>query len=141
MRRLSLPLLGLLGLLASPMVARAQDVWPPALIASLSFNPGRHTMVILWNAPGNDCNDGTAVAYELRYSTSPITAGNFASATLITTPTPSIAGTQECADMSGLGQSTLYYFAIRTRDADNNWSPLTFGSQSTNSSGPENVCS
>lgn len=140
MKRLTLASLGLLGLLATPMIAGAQDVWPPSSVTSLTLDAGFHTMVIIWTAPGDDCGDGTATAYELRYSASSINAGNFGSATLISTSSPSSAGSSECADLSGLTANTLYYFAIRTRDEVSNWSPLTLGSKSTNASGPEKVC-
>ena len=40
-------------------------------------------MALTWTAPGNDGSVGEATGYDLRYSTSPINAGNFSSATQV----------------------------------------------------------
>jgi hypothetical protein len=140
MKQLMRGLVALVALATASSPCAAQDVWPPSTVASFTFYPGFHTIVLNWNSPGDDCDTGTADAYELRYSTSTITAGNFAGATPIGTGTPQGAGSIECANLSSLTPSTLYYFAIRTRDEAYNWSPLTFGSQSTNSGGTEESC-
>ena len=68
-----------------------------------------------WTAPGDDLGVGTATEYDLRWSPSPITAGNFLGANPLTTNPPQLAGTAESTTVSGLPSGTLY-FAIRARD-------------------------
>jgi len=81
---------------------------------------------VTWTAPGDDGSTGTATAYEIRYSTSPITAGNFTSATEVTTPpTPKPAGGSESMTIGSLQSATTYYVALRTRDEVPNVSALS----------------
>jgi len=107
-----LPLVVGLGLLLlAPVICRAQTT-------------GEVTLV--WTAPGDDGNIGTAAAYEMRYSTSAITIGNWSSATAVSNlPAPQPAGTRQSVTVQGLTSGTTYYFAVRTRDDANNWSPLS----------------
>lgn len=102
-------LLGLLILLLAPVIARAQT-----------------QVTLAWTAPGDDGNLGTATVYDMRYSTSPITSGNWSSATPVPgVPAPLQAGTRQSVGVSGLVEGTTYYFAIRTQDDAGNWSPLS----------------
>ena len=79
-----------------------------------------------WTAPGDNGNTGTAASYDLRYSTSPITSGNFSSATqVLGVPAPQVAGTVQSMSVSGLVASTTYYFAIKTSDAAGNVSSIS----------------
>ena len=83
-------------------------------------------MPLTWAAPGDDGSTGTAASYDVRYSTSAITEGNWASATQATgEPTPSIAGSSESFTVTGLTPSTTYYFAIKTSDEASNTSALS----------------
>ena len=69
---------------------------------------------------------GTAASYDIRYSTSPITAGNWASATQATgEPAPAVAGTSQSLLIDNLTQNTTYYFAIKTSDEVPNTSGLS----------------
>ena len=69
---------------------------------------------------------GTATTYDVRYSTSTITAGNWASATQATgEPAPQVAGSAETFTVTGLSESTTYYFAIKTSDGVPNESGLS----------------
>ena len=106
-------------------LAAAQDVCVPAKVIDLQASTGKTTAVIGWTAPGDDCNTGTATSYDLRYSTSPITEGNFASATSISTGSPQAAGSTECVELSGLSCNTTYYFALKTTDDAGFVSPLS----------------
>ncbi len=94
------------------------DTTPPAAISDLAAADVQSTMVTLkWTAPGDDANTGTAVAYDLRYSTSPITESNFAAAVSYdVVHAPSVAGSAEAAMVGGLLPNTTYYFAIRASD-------------------------
>jgi hypothetical protein len=79
-----------------------------------------------WTAPGDDANIGTASAYSLRWSLSPIDAGNWASATeVVSPPAPLPAGGVHTFTVRGLTFGTPYYFALRTVDEAGNWSALS----------------
>jgi hypothetical protein len=84
------------------------------------------TAVLRWHATGDDSIIGRATAYDLRYSTSPITSSNFGSAMGVPNlPVPSLAGITEYFTVSGLTNGTLYYFAIKARDEAGNWSSMS----------------
>ena len=79
-----------------------------------------------WTAPGDDGATGTATTYDVRYSTSPITEANWASATQATgEPSPQVAGSAETFTVTGLSASTTYYFAIKTSDEFPNESAIS----------------
>lgn len=81
---------------------------------------------LTWTAPGDDSLSGTASAYDLRMSTSPIDAGNFGSGIVVTgMPTPLVSGTGQSKTVTGLTPSTDYWFALKTRDDAGNWSLLS----------------
>ena len=107
--------------------ATAQESIPPAAIANLSTGVVTSTSVaLIWTAPGDDGTVGTASQYDIRYSTSAITAANWASAIQATgEPTPKVAGSAESFTVTGLAASTTYYFAIKTADEIPNWSGLS----------------
>ncbi len=84
------------------------------------------SITLAWTAPGDDGNVGTASQYEMRYSTTPITEANWASATLVTgMPAPQPAGSDETFIVENLEISTTYYFAVKTADEVPNWSGLS----------------
>jgi hypothetical protein len=99
------------------------DGVPPAAI-DLYGSQGCYDHVYLnWTAPGNDGTSGTAAAYDLRSSSSPITTdASFWSATQIPTPAPQPAGSAEQMTLPA-GCSRRYY-AIRARDNSFNYSSL-----------------
>lgn len=107
--------------------APSGDTTAPSAVSSLSVTTaGSGSVSIGWTAPGDDAGSGTATSYDVRYSTSNITAGNFSSATEATgEPTPSIAGSSESMTVSGLSQSTTYYFALKTSDEVPNTSAIS----------------
>lgn len=99
---------------------------PTAVINLAATNPGQNSMQLTWTAPGDDGSTGTAATYDIRYSTSVITDGNFASATQVSgEPTPSIAGSSESMTVTGLSAATTYYFALKTSDEVPNTSALS----------------
>ncbi len=103
------------------------DVTAPAAVTNLATSsPTSNSITLTWTAPGDDGNTGTATTYDIRYSTSTITAGNWASATQVSgEPTPLAAGTNQNMTITGLSPSTTYYFAIETADEVPNWSALS----------------
>jgi PKD repeat protein len=102
------------------------DQTPPGAVANLAATPVSGRAVSLsWTAPGEDGNVGTATAYELRYATWPITPGNLSSASVAPgVPVPGAPG-RAVVQSAGLEPLTTYYFALRTRDAANNWSAIS----------------
>ena len=100
---------------------------PPAAVTDLALSDASDSAItVSWTAPGDDGNTGTATSYDLRYSTSLITAGNFDSATQVTgEPAPQPAGTSQSKVVSGLSPSTLYYFALKTSDEVPNASAMS----------------
>ena len=103
------------------------DTTAPAAITDLALSAAAFTSITLsWTAPGDDGNTGTAQSYDIRYSTSTITEGNWSSATTITgEPIPSVAGSSESMVVSNLTSGTTYYFAIKTSDEEPNISDLS----------------
>lgn len=81
---------------------------------------------LLWTAPGDDGNIGTAAQYDLRWSTSAINAQNFDAATRVSgTPAPQPAGASESFVVTGLNPNTQYWFALKTADERGNWSAVS----------------
>lgn len=112
---------------AYPFVPGGADVTPPAAVSTLTVVQQSNDYALLsWTAPGDNGMSGTAAAYDLRSSTQPITEANFAAATPVPTP-PAIlpAGSAQSYALTGLTASTTYYFALKARDAANNWSALS----------------
>ncbi len=113
--------------------AGGYDVWlikvdgtPPAAVTDLAVTGGTDTsLTLMWTAPGDDGNVGTASHYDIRYSTSAITAGNWGAATPCNgEPTPQAAGSAETFVVTPLSSGT-YHFALKTGDEVTNWSLLS----------------
>ncbi|QGQ94328.1 hypothetical protein EHS13_05110 [Paenibacillus psychroresistens] len=109
------------------LVFTSSDTTAPSAITNLAVGTTTlSTVPLSWTSPGDDGSTGTASSYDIRYSTSAITTGNWASATQATgEPTPSIAGTSESFTVNGLNSGTTYYFAIKTSDEMPNESGLS----------------
>jgi hypothetical protein len=108
-------------------IATSGDRVAPAAITSLTITGASGTSIALrWTAPGNDGLIGTAASYDVRYSTSPITSANFASAAAATgEPAPALAGSVQTFTITGLVGSTTYYVAMKTTDAAGNLSLIS----------------
>jgi len=105
----------------------APDTIRPAPVASLAVTGTTEvTATVAWTAVGDDSLTGTATSYDLRYSTSPITAANWSSATQAAgEPTPGAAGTAQSHTVTGLSRQTTYYFALRVADDAGNVSAIS----------------
>ncbi len=119
--------------------APSADTTAPAAVSNLATGAATtSSIVVTWTAPGDDNNTGTATTYDLRYSTSLITSGNFDSATAVTgEPTPSVAGSSETKTVTGLSASTTYYFALKTADEVPNTSTISNVPSGTTSATPD----
>lgn len=103
------------------------DETAPAAVTDLAVsNPTGNSLSLAWTAPGDNGNTGTAVSYDIRYSTSEITEDNWASATGATgEPTPQVAGSSESFVVGGLNPNTTYYFVLKTSDEVPNISSIS----------------
>jgi hypothetical protein len=76
---------------------------------------------LVWTAPGDNGDVGTAFSYDIRRSTTPLTLLNFAFAdTVGSVPKPAPAGTTQSCDVVLPDAATTYYFGIRTSDRAGN---------------------
>jgi len=99
-----------------------------------------NSVTLSWTTPGDDSLSGTASQFDVRFSTSPITAANFAAATrFLGTPTPTGPGTTQNVVVTGLTPATLYYFAIKTADDVPNWSLLSNVVSKTTATAPDTI--
>jgi hypothetical protein len=105
----------------------APDTIRPAPVTNLAVTGVTgNNATLAWTAVGDDSLTGTAASYDIRYSTSPITAANWAAATQATgEPSPLAPGTSQSFTVTGLNQQTLYYFAIRVADDAGNLSAMS----------------
>jgi hypothetical protein len=103
------------------------DVVAPAAISTLAVvGVGTTSLSLRWTSTGDDNTTGTATSYDVRYSTSTITAANFASATAATgEPAPQVAGTVQNFNLTGLSTGQLYYVAIKVTDERGNASLIS----------------
>ena len=117
------------------------DTVAPAQATDLSAsNPTPTTITLGFTATGDDGADGTAYAYEIRFSTAPITDANWSGATPISgEPGPGAPGTVQSFAVTGLLSSTAYYFALRVFDEAGNASPLSNVASSTTAPAPWTV--
>ena len=105
----------------------APDVVRPAQVATLTIiSTTENTAALRWTAVGDDSLTGTATTSDIRYSTTPITDANWASATQVTgEPAPAVAGTIQNHTVTGLTRQTTYYFAMKVADEAGNPSALS----------------
>ncbi|MBI5221887.1 MAG: hypothetical protein HY980_00080 [Candidatus Magasanikbacteria bacterium] len=103
------------------------DIIAPAAVADLTAgSPTPSSITLNWTAPGDDGNVGTALHYDIRYSSLNITDENWVAATqLIDEPAPQVAGSSQSTVASGLSADTNYYFALKAADEVPNWSALS----------------
>ncbi|WP_044889642.1 lamin tail domain-containing protein [Myxococcus hansupus] len=108
---------------AEVLLVVTDDIAPAQPVLSASLRDYR-TVHLTWRATGDDDMLGTASRYELRYSASPITEGNFASATLMTTAQPRAPGEEEEATRVLPSAAATWYFGLRVFDGADNSSAL-----------------
>ena len=110
--------------------AEFPDVVPPAAVDDLAVvSVADSSAVLSWTATGDDGDVGTAFAFDLRYSSRPITEENFTDLTgdeIVAVPfIPGPAGTPVEFEVPGLQPVTTYYLAMRVLDEKLNASPIS----------------
>jgi len=99
-----------------------------------------NSVTLTWTTPGDDSLSGQAAQFDIRYSTSAITAANFAGATRWTAaPTPAASGTRQSTTITGLTPNTTYWFAIKTADEVPNWAGLSNVISRTTLAAPDTI--
>ena len=118
--------LSVLSNVVSKATLAVPDIIAPSPIAVNVGTVTDTTAVLNWTATGDDTTSGTAASYDIRYSTAPITLGNWSGASTVTgEPAPAVAGTAQSFTVRSLARETAYYFAIRATDESANQSGLS----------------
>jgi hypothetical protein len=90
--------------------------------------PSPTAIQLSWTAPGDDGSSGTATSYDVRYSTTgAITEANWSFATEASgePSPPQVADSTEDFTVTGLSQSSQYWFAMKSSDDAANTSDLS----------------
>jgi hypothetical protein len=103
------------------------DVTAPAVVTDLfARSPTTTSIALVWTAPGDDGDTGTASQYDLRFSTMPITDQNWDTAIPVDgEPLPKPAGEIETFRVMNLESAKEYHFALKTSDEVPNVSGLS----------------
>ena len=107
----------------------ATDAIPPAAIDDLILVIDRgpsFDKLLVWTAPGDDGNDGTAARYEIRASQDSLTLVAWDAAALLDgAPEPGLVGTTHNWRLPDPYQSGRWFVAVRTFDEEDNGAPLS----------------
>lgn len=116
---------------------KATDTIPPDAVDDLTAGAPQATSIRLtWTATGDDDSVGVANRYDLRYATQAITEDNFdAAQQVLSVPAPSVAGTLESANVTGLQPGVQYFFALKVIDEAGNASPISNPASATTVAG------
>ena len=112
------------------LITAPPDLILPDPVTDLAAVPGASygTANLSWTATGDDGSVGLAKAYQVRYSTSPIsnlTAWNASTPLTTGLPIPKIPGSAETMAVGGLTPGLTYYFAVRVQDEQGNLSLIS----------------
>lgn len=106
--------------------AAPSDTTAPAAVTDLRVESVVGGVVTLvWTAPGDDGDTGTASKYDIRYAVASVTDGNWETCTQAAAePDPAPPGTEQ-STVIDTGSDTNLYFALKTSDEASNWSSLS----------------
>ena len=104
-----------------------EDNAAPAAIDDLQVqNPGTDSVILAFTAVGDDEMEGTASAYQIRYSLSNIDATNWDNAAEFNqTFIPAVAGETEQLQITGLETATEYFFGVKAIDDNQNFATIS----------------
>ena len=116
-----------------------EDHVAPATVNDLAAMANTtNSITLTWTATGDDGSEGKAFLYDIRYSKEPVTEENFELATPAEKViSPSEAGTIETFTAKGLDFSSEYYFALKVRDKQFNFSGMSNVVSATTPGAPE----
>jgi hypothetical protein len=102
------------------------DTTPPDPVTNLALlNPSSNKIMLNWTSP-YDSTVGGVTAYDIRFSTNPITASNFNQASQrMLTGQSDPAGVPKSFQLDSLNPATLYYAAIKALDMWGNISAIS----------------
>jgi hypothetical protein len=103
------------------------DTIPPSAIENLILRyTTQQSVSLVWDAPGDDGDEGTASEYDIRFSPDSLNEDGWDAATQFDgEPAPKPAGDPETVRITGLLSLTTYFFGIKTRDEAGNESDLS----------------
>ena len=109
------------------------DPNPPGEVIDLDVSgSGMSSLILSWNASGDDGMTGTASSYDIRYSATPINIDNWASASPATgEPSPLPPNSPQSFTICGLDSDTTYHAGLRVPDNVGNESDISVGSAAT----------
>lgn len=109
---------------AQRALGQADQPPPPAVTDLKVVSKEIGQITLQWTSPGEDSH--AASAYDLRYSTTPITAENFLKAAPIETITaPLEPGSLETVVVDGLAGGVVFYFAVRSQNFSGSFSAIS----------------
>lgn len=116
-----------------PPVVTDIDTIPPGTIGDLVAKfPSPYAVFLVWAAPGDDDDRGTAASYDIRYHLEEIDETNWDAAQRFVWDTPpKPAGNPETVRVTSLDPVTTYYFAIKATDDESNTSGVSNCAYST----------
>lgn len=102
------------------------DSIPPSDITDLMLISYEYSVKLMWTAPGNDGDEGSASAYIIKRSSSNISESNFdLSATVTQSISVSPAGSLDSLEITDLVLGSVYYFAVKSIDSSDNSSNIS----------------
>jgi hypothetical protein len=112
--------------LDAPVITPGDDVGPAAVATLTNEEPGSHEVMLRWQAPMDPGGRPRVDRYEVRRSASPLDASNFAAADLVSQDlVPGDPGAAESLLVTGLPEGERFWFALRSRDLQGNWSQVS----------------
>jgi parallel beta-helix repeat protein len=86
------------------------------------------SLALIWTAPGDDGDQGTAAIYDIRYAAQFDSSSSWwdsVAVPLSGVPTPAVSGQPDSLFVGGLQPEEEYYFALRSADDASNWSRIS----------------
>jgi subtilisin family serine protease len=109
---------------------------PPDPVTTLAASDPSYSAVTLsWTATGDDGAIGQAAAYDVRFSTAPLSEATFDAAPRAPCPPlPAPSDTPQSMRVAGLDSATTYHFAMKSIDSLGNVSALSNAASATTAS-------